>query len=212
MRDLDGVRLNPLTISDLSSIASIHRRAFSRQALSRLGLGVVERYYAWQLTGPHDAVCMGAYKGDRLVGYCLGGIFRGATSGFLRNNIGYLALAAARHPWLFASSFMRERMVEGMHILWRFRKPSLVGPSVEAEKAARGYGILVIAVDPTTQSMGIGRLLMEENERVAHERGFTHMGLTVDKNNQQAVKFYESLGWTKVVNGDSWEGSMRKKL
>jgi hypothetical protein len=91
----------PLVEKDLPAISAIHLAAFPKSALSRLGKGAVRRYYYWLLTGPHpDSFTIGAWQGEQLAGFCFGGKFRGALSGFLRKNRAYLAWRVLTHPWL----------------------------------------------------------------------------------------------------------------
>jgi ribosomal protein S18 acetylase RimI-like enzyme len=53
---------------------------------------------------------------------------------------------------------------------------------------------------------------MAEAERVAHERGYARMNLSVSTRNQQAIAFNERLGWQKVLEGGGWKGQMIKCL
>jgi ribosomal protein S18 acetylase RimI-like enzyme len=73
------------------------------------------------------------------------------------------------------------------------------------------FSVLVIAVDPTIQHHGIGKMLMQRAEDTAIEHGYTLMHLSVDLENIQAIRFYEKLAWNKdrEVN---WRGSMLKPL
>ena len=84
----DGRRLviTDLDRSHLPQVAELHRRAFHASLITALGRRVVLRYYEWQLTGPHDVQPLGAFRDQRLVGFCIGGVFRGALSGFVRRN------------------------------------------------------------------------------------------------------------------------------
>ena len=90
--------------------------------------------------------------------------------------------------------------------------PRIQTPAVVANKK-KSFGILAIAVSPYYQKRGIGRLLMEEMERIALAEGFTHMNLSVARDNQKAIQFYESLGWVKQVDAaGKWHGNMSKEL
>jgi len=72
--------------NDLPHVAAVHLLAFPDSALSMLGTEAVRRYYEWQLVGPHEVTAISAYINTELVGFCFGGMFRGALSGFVRNN------------------------------------------------------------------------------------------------------------------------------
>jgi ribosomal protein S18 acetylase RimI-like enzyme len=201
--------IKELTISDLDAIARIHHAAFPKSALGQLGKEAVKRYYRWQLQGPHDAVALGAFREENLAGFCFAGLFRGALSGFLRMNRGFLILRVITHPWLVATPLFRERLTTAGSILMRRSTP--VVPVEDAPQ--KSFGVLSIAVDPQRQGLGVGKQLMLEVERIALERCFSNMHLTVSVNNVKAIKFYEKLDWHKVMapNG-TWHGSMAKHL
>ncbi|WP_322506762.1 GNAT family N-acetyltransferase [Anaerolinea sp.] len=202
------ITIRNLEREHLSRVAQIHIRAFQDRALSSLGEEAVRRYYEWQLTGPHDAIAIGAFEEGNLLGFCFAGVFRGALSGFLRKNRGFLFTRLILRPWLLMNPLIRERVAQTLKIL---RKPSRP-VSVHNPVPQRSFGILAIAVDPTVQRKGVGQILMEESERVALERGFPQMHLTVATDNHKAVAFYEKLGWKKMLDDGKWEGRMIKEL
>lgn len=200
-----------LLLSDLANITRIHQAAFPDSALTALGPEAVQRYYRWQLTGPHDAVALGAMSDSNFTAFCFAGVFRGAVGGFLRANRTFLAYRVLTHPWLLSNPLFRERLGTSLNLLRRIRgqqyptttPPTLTSPS---------FGILSIAVDPTFQGVGIGKTLLMEAERTAAERGFALMNLTVHPSNKQAVSFYERMGWEKVEVASKWNGRMQKRL
>ena len=98
---------------DLAGIAGVHVRAFPRSTITAMGSEAVRRYYEWQMEGERVTPLV-AESDRRIVGFCFGGVFRGAMSGFLRRNALYLAATgvARRHgvparrrgrtnPWTF---------------------------------------------------------------------------------------------------------------
>lgn len=211
---IETVMLRALAVDDLSEIAAVHIAAFPSSALTQLGRRAVERYYAWQLTGPHQVSAVGAWDQERLVGFCFGGTFRGALEGFLRANRRILALAVVRRPWLVVTNpLFRERLVLASKILTKkLKRKRAHGKSQTAAPGVPSYGILSIAVDPTYQGHGVGRALMSEADQIARARGFTRMALTVDTDNQQAIRFYERSGWVRVSQNGAWNGHMEKLL
>jgi ribosomal protein S18 acetylase RimI-like enzyme len=206
----DDPDIRPLASRDLREAAALHLRAFPDSALTALGPESVRRYYEWQLTGPHETTALGVWHDGALAGFCFGGLFRGAMSGFLRQNRLHLALRVATHPWLLANPLFRERLTSGLRILRRFSRPP-APPSPAAPKPRR-FGILSIAVDPRLHGHGLGKRLMQAAELRAREQAFPEMQLTVAPENQQAIRFYESLGWRKHPAGAEWTGEMRKTL
>jgi len=201
----------PLSASDLARVTDVHLAAFPQSALTALGSEAVRRYYEWLFVGPHSAVALGAWLKSDLVGFCFGGIFRGAMSGFIRKNRAFLACRVLTHPWLIVSPRFHEVLPSTLRVLRPFSRPK-VGSSVAGHTAPGSFGILAIAVDPRSRRLGAGRLLMEHSEEAARQGGFGQMHLTVRPENAQAILFYESLGWERVSHEQPWSGFMEKVL
>lgn len=199
--------------ADLPAVARCHLAAFPDSALSKLGTEAVRRYYEWQLLGPHDSVALAAILDGELVGFCFGGVFRGALSGFVRKNRQFLAWRILTHPWLVANPLVRDRLKLSTRVLrWTAKKSAPNNARREASEQRTSFGILAIAVHPDTQGLGIGKMLMQEAERIALQGGFQSMHLTVATDNLQAIGFYERQGWKKHTTTDEWTGQMRKTL
>jgi ribosomal protein S18 acetylase RimI-like enzyme len=202
--------IRPIAVPELSKVAMIHKKAFQDSALTKLGLEPIRRYYEWQLTGPHDCYAIGVFNTeDELTGFCFGGIFRGALSGFLQKNQKFLVTWILTHPWLILNPLVTDRIKIALRIRKKVTTPSK--PKIEAD--GKSFGVLSIAVDPERQGLGIGRLLMDVVEAEARKGGFQQLHLTVHPTNIQAVSFYERCGWNKVLTEcEAWNGGMRKSL
>lgn len=203
----DLVSLQPLTLNYLSDVARVHVAAFPSSALTKLGNEAVQRYYHWQLTGPHDVYAIAGFANEALVGFCIGGIFRGALSGYVRKNRRFLMLRVLLRPWLLSNPIFRERISLALKLGKRKKKP---GPI--SNVSVQSFGILAIAVHPQYQGHGVGRLLMQDAELHARREGFTRMHLTVEPSNSNAIRFYLGLGWEKVEKENAWTGQMQKWL
>lgn len=198
-----------LNEGDLNEVTCIHLKAFPGRALSLLGAEGVQRYYAWQLNGPHEAVALGVFLDEKLVGFCFGGVFHGALSGFLKQNKKYLTWQVLTHPWLAANPLFRQRLNLAQTILGGQKSTQPTQPVSQP----KSFGILAIAVDPEFQGQGYGKELSKAAEAIALERGFSRMHLTVDIDNVQAISFYECSGWEKRLKDDAaWTGQMTKDL
>jgi ribosomal protein S18 acetylase RimI-like enzyme len=206
-----SLQCRPLGQSDVPAVARVHMLAFRDSAITALGEEAVRRYYEWLLDPSHDQFVAGALEGTRLQGYLFAGRFNGALAGFLHRNRAYLGLRMITHPWLVTSPIVRDRLRIAARSLSRtYRK---VAPTPKPPAAARSFGVLSIAVDPTVQGSGAGKLLMAEGERIARLREFTHMHLSVHPTNTRAVGFYERLGWVRVnESSGAWDGRMQKRL
>jgi len=207
-----AIAVRKLRQGDLADAARIHLLAFRDSALTALGKGALLRYYDWQLNGPHDVSAFAAFRGAEMAGFCFSGVFRGALSGFLRQNRNYLALRVATHPWLVFNPLFRDRLSTGLSVLRRFSNPQPQTNAPAKPKRKPSFGILAIAVNPSFQGQGVGRVLMLEAEKVARERRFEEMNLSVNTENSQAIRFYEGLGWQKVIRQGAWGGEMVKAL
>lgn len=194
---------------DLAEVARVHRAAFPASALTELGEEAVRRYYLWQLEGPHDHHFVCVRLEGQLAGFCVSGISRGALSGFLRRNTGFLTAQVAMRPWLLANPIVRTRMGAALKLLRQVqRKAAPAG----GEGCAVSWGILAIAVSPAVQGAGVAQHLLADCERVALARGFRRLHLTVAVDNQRAIRFYQKWGWRKEVSEGIWSGRMCKEL
>jgi len=57
-----------------------------------------------------------------------------------------------------------------------------------------GVYIQDLVVDETARTHGIGRALLRASARHAQEHGATHMRLSVEQDNETAIRFYAALG------------------
>ena len=203
--------IRKIRAEDLPDVAAVHMLAFPESALTRLGVEAVRRYYEWQLLGPHEVTALGAYVNAELVGFCFGGIFRGAMSGFVRKNRKFLIGRVLARPWLVTNPLFRSRLTAGARVLKGRAKPP-TSAARHASPAPDHFGILAIAVHPERQGLGVGKMLMREAENVARRYGFREMDLTVSPGNRRAVEFYESLSWRRFSRDSVWKGEMRKSL
>jgi ribosomal protein S18 acetylase RimI-like enzyme len=195
--------LRALGPSDLPSVAAIHRAAFPSSWLTRLGTAAVVRYYAWQMRGPHEAYVFGATIDGKLAGFCFSGVFPTAIAGYMRQNWAFLAWRLATHPSLLRNPFFAERLQRAVHALFQSK-----APPATRECGKRPFDILSIAVDPSVQRIGLGQLMMEHARTLAGENGFHVMTLMVNTENQQAVRFYEKIGWERALMNGEWRGNM----
>lgn len=208
------VRLDFLQISDLDDVVRVHRAAFPRSAMTKLGPEAVKRYYLWQLVGPHEMYASGAWIDEQLVGFCFGGIHPTAISGFLATNKHYLAWRLMTRPWLVTNPLFRDRLTQAVKILTGKTKPASANgkPANTNPPAKRPYDILSIAVNPAYQGSGIGKKLLARATLQAEENGFATMTLFVNRDNEQAIHFYERSGWTRSNYNGTWRGTMIYRL
>ncbi|HEY7785243.1 MAG TPA: GNAT family N-acetyltransferase [Pyrinomonadaceae bacterium] len=203
------VVIRVLRKNDLDAMTAIHLAASPKSPISLLGSGAVKRFFEWQMIGPHSASAYGAFIGEMCVGFCFGGIFRGAMSGFVSHNRLYLIGKLLARPWLLSNQSLREHLRlarSEMQIESQTESPP-INPS-----RPQTFGILALAVSQPFQRQGIGRLLMQHIEEIAHKHSFHEMQLTVDPDDERAITICQRLGWEKVVAQGEWRGEMKKAL
>jgi len=190
----------------LDSVAAVHAAAFPDSILTRLGKEAVCRYYLWLIEGPHETYAAGAFLDGDLAGLLFGGIAPDAIPGFLRANRGLLVKRLARRPWLVVDPVFRDRIASAVRSVTRPHRSAPVTAAQAARK--RPFDVISVAVDPRVQGEGIGKRLMRYAEQIARQNGFHVMTLMVHVDNDQAIGFYESLGWQKLLRQGIWHGNM----
>jgi len=63
-----------------------------------------------------------------------------------------------------------------------------------------GVYIQDLVVDRQARAQGTGRALIQETVRHAQQRGATHLRLSVEQDNETAIRFYEALGLKESSN------------
>ncbi len=115
-------------------MAKIHVMAFPKSALTKMGLGSVQRYYRWQLLGPHDCLSTVAVKDEKIIGFCFSGVFKSALGGFLQKNRNYLLQQVIMRPWLLFNELFRERILVALKSLKIFPRKKMGNLPEIAEK------------------------------------------------------------------------------
>lgn len=203
------LELRNIDLHDLNQITQLHRRVFSDSALTKLGFEPVRRYYRWQLAGPHDCYAVGVFDDEKLVGFCVAGVFRESLKGYLNSNKWFLLFWILFHPWLFKNPIVKERITLALSLI-RPKRPH--GTDFQTI-IPNSYGILSIAVDPERQGAGIGRKIINNVEMHALTKGFHKLHLSVHTENKKGIAFYENNGWEQVIEKDGvWNGKMEKKI
>lgn len=204
---LHTIRLGP---EHLNTIARIHQQAFPQTLLTALGGRAVARYYARELHRA-DQICLGAMLGNTLIGFCFAGLRHEAFSQFIRGNAIFLLLTIICRPWVIIQRSFFSRLRTALRL---FLRPALHKPASRPATAEEpsSCGVLAIAVDPSCQRFGAGRLMLETVEIIAIGRGWERMHLMVYPSNSGAVTFYLRLGWQRIRHHGAWVGGMEKTL
>ena len=206
--------LRRLTRADLPAVATVHRAAFPRAAVTRLGHAAARRYYESLLSGPHETVGLGVFEQGRLAGFSFVGVRHIAEIAFVRQHAWFLAGRIATHPWLLVDAFIWERIAIGLRMLRpRSRLEKQPEPAAPTrENSGRSYGIQYLAVAPGCQGRGVGGQLVVASEELARQHGCEEIHLSVYLDNPRAIGLYERMGWMKFPRDGVWRGFMFKQL
>jgi ribosomal protein S18 acetylase RimI-like enzyme len=168
---------------DIKGIVDVHCSAFKGFFLTELGSNFLQLYYSSYFREP-SAVLLVAEENGAIVG------FSSATS-----------LSAGFNTRLVKKTFLRYALRGCMIALtkpkalvnlvknWSHRDPSVVDNGDYAE-------LMSIAVLPNTQGGGIGKLLIQETEKVVKTHDASKFSLTTDYyNNDSTIAFYKKCSY-----------------
>lgn len=198
---------------DLPSLAKVHRAAFPGSLATAMGQKYVERMLSWFLSSDKTFIFYVTAENGEIAGYC-GGMIKdgtlltGSASGMLQHSFNMALKSMALRPWLFFHKEMTHRYGFMLSNIMRkvLRKPAAVAPQQKSAEApapnTASVGLVTIGVKPSFFGKGAGSLLLKEFERKSKELKIPKMYLSVNANNDQAIKAYERNGWQKSrVNG-----------
>ena len=205
-------KLRGLNIPDLIEAAKIHKKSFPNSLLAIVGEESIVRYYTWQFKSRAKIYPIGIYINEKLVGYCIGGVFRAALGGFLARNKLFLGLQVLKNPSIFLNTKFLKNILYILRLSIYFSFKNKIPKNPNENKSVNYFGILAIAVDPKHSNNGYGKILISESEKYASRNGFTHMRLTADIENTRTIQFYKTNGWKKNMSENNWRGKMIKKI
>lgn len=163
----------------LDGMAEIHKGAYSHDHFSSSFSEAKLREYNECLVRYSD-VTLVALSDDQVTGFIISG--RGVWKGvreFKENNRIYLLGRLAARPW---TALNKVRI-------------ALISKIVPQHDSFASYRLLSIATRAGRQSHGIGRTLISALEQELVSCNIPMYGLSVKKDNQRAVRFYERHGF-----------------
>lgn len=85
------------------------------------------------------------------------------------------------------------------HVLLAERAGAVLGLSLflylfSSWRGEPGVYMQDLVVDRSSRAGGVGRLLIQETARHAKQRGATHLRLSVERDNAEAIRFYRRIG------------------
>ena len=208
--ETEKTTIRVMTADDLWSVADVHMLAFPESIITKMGKGASERYYKWQLEGPHSLYPIVALRSGEIVGFCFGGVSRGSMRGYLKKYGFYLFIQILFNPTLFLRRKFFRKMATALRSLFGGSWARSQG-EVQSSQKRNSFGILAICVIPSVKGSGVAREIMEESESEARKRGFSRMHLTVASDNGRAIRFYEKLGYVIKESDNPTGGTYMEK-
>ncbi len=178
------IRIHALHSQYLDAAVELHLQAFPNFFLSRLGRGFVLELYRAYVARPKAVGLVAVDEAGDVHGVLLG---TSEPEGFYRRLLfcrGW-AFALASVPVLLRHPVIVGRLLRAVRYRGREKQQPL------------GALLSSIAVDPSDQRLGIGRMLVQDWLQRIRAAGCSRAYLTTDAGGNEAVNlFYQRLGWT----------------
>ncbi len=202
---------------DLNRIACCHKEVFPKSLTSKMGVPYLEKIFSWYLSTEKAFLFFIEDQGN-VVGYAGGMIVdgtlaHGSASSLAQHTFYDSIKALLVRPWLFLHpDFLSRYALFARNVLTRIRNKFRRSEVRSAVKPLEPYvGLVVIGVHPSFQGKGYGSAILTEFERKTIQHGLKRMLLTVNVDNEQAIKSYKRNGWM-VLDATKKSISMEKRL
>lgn len=180
---MSGYEVRLVDKSDINNIVVIHNASFQGFFLTNLGGEFLYVYYN-AFRKSKRGIVLGCYKNSKLVGFCAATeISVGFNSALIIDNFFPFLLQAFKLILVNPKSVVR---------LFRNMKKS----SSSVKDKGLYSELFSIAVLPTEQNTGVGKLLLNRLEIELKLRGCGELTLTTDSlNNEQTLIFYRKMDY-----------------
>lgn len=175
--------LEKMVLWDVDEVTKVHMAAFPKMFLTKLGPRFLHELYTSFLMDPVGIAFVARDEDNTVVGVVVGPL---EPRGFFKRLV-------LRRWWKFSLASTRA-VFSFPNIIPRLAR-ALVYRGVSPEGPPRAL-LSSIAVSPSAQGKGVGRMLAKCWMREAKSRGAHGCYLTTDAvNNDEVNSFYLSLGW-----------------
>lgn len=187
---------------DIKKLAICHCKAFPESLSSKLHISFAEKMFMWYVDDPRG-VLFHIEKDGEVLGYC-GAIkthrqgLEGSSTSIAQYSFKAMLKALLMKPWLiFHKENINRIPLITKNILLKLglSKKKRYTKAITDDSFLPFWGIVSIGVAPPYQGKGIGRLLLDEFERLAKEDGVVQVYLSVKATNFQAIKSYQRNHW-----------------
>ncbi|MGB3181828.1 MAG: GNAT family N-acetyltransferase [Cyclobacteriaceae bacterium] len=189
---------------DLDKIARCQKQAFPGSLSSAMGLAYLRKMLEWYIVQP-SAFLFYIEEDGKCAGYCGGflvdgSLATGSASGMLQHSFNKAVWSFVFRPWLLMHKEMRAKIPFAVR---NVRRKLGLADKQKEQKIKETHrpptepytGLVVIGNDPAYRGKGYGSGLLREFERVSIKKGVKLMRLTVNAQNETAIKSYKRNGW-----------------
>ena len=169
-------------VDDIDNIITLHLRSFGRNHFSAVfSKRMLEKYFVLLLSMNEFNFVYYSEDSSLLLGYVIAGNkSQDAVNKFTEENFWHLIFTLIKNP-----KFIMEKIHE---IITRIR-----GDRNERKAACRLY---LIGVNDEYKGQGIGKKLVNHLEEELRKSGIINYGLSVRKDNKEAIRFYDKSGYS----------------
>ena len=167
--------------SDIQNIINVHLNSFDKNHFSAVFSKEMLRKYFEILIELNDFNFV-LYNDEHkeLLGYIIAGHYsQRAVNNFIKKNYSAVILTFIKNP-----GFLSEKVSEVIGKIFRTKNP----PKAKC-------GLYIIAVNRNYKRQGIGKKLINHLEKEIREKGLKLYGLSVRKENKEAIGFYNKNGY-----------------
>lgn len=182
------MELKEVLREDIPQVVEVHKASFQGFFLTELGDHFLRVYYDC-VRKDSKGVLLGYYEDGQLYGFAAATtLSNGFNKHLIKNNLFQFSLIGVR--------LLLTKVPALIRLFKNFSKTdSNVNDSGEYAE------LLSIGVSDKMQGKGIGKKLLIELENVMKSKGCQKLSLTTDyNNNEKAIGFYNSLGYTKFYD------------
>lgn len=188
-----------MCVPDAATVATLHTRCFPDYFSTHAGEPILRRYYAHFAADPDAIAFVAESEQGEIEGMVTGATDDMAVFRRLFRQQG-LVLGWNMMIQTFRSQKVRRRLSKLRHwsrLAFRLiRKDS--GVKVQPALNDAPTRLIVIAVTSKRRGAGIADRLTAAFCDEAERRGHPRVGLSVEKTNEAAIRFYRRVGWTLV--------------
>lgn len=178
---MNQINFESITKNNINEVCKLHRIAYLEDHFSSHFSDDMLKHYYLELIKGNEQFCLIAFDPDgQAVGFVISGLdLNNNVKKFVNQNIFAISKITFFNP-----KFIYPKIKS---LFTRFSK--------ERWQSKADYRVLSIAVNPSYQGEGIGRLILKEIETRYKFNKINKYGLSVKKSNYKATAFYVKLGF-----------------